>query len=123
MTRLFTSALPAPATNLSIRTSGRFVLAQYAEGIQTYDIELKKQTITSFKSPVTSELRWIDKYHFYLTNGQQLEVLEFDGANPHRITNLKTTFDTVQSDDGKYIYTINTAEKGFALQRSQMILQ
>jgi hypothetical protein len=122
MTRLFTSPLPATADYLSIRTSGRFVLAQYAGGLQTYDIELAKQTITSFKTPVTSELRWLDKYHFYLTNGQQLEVLEFDGANPHRITNLTTGFDAVQSDNGKYIYTINAAQNGYVIQRSQMIL-
>jgi len=122
MTRLFTSALPAPADHLSIRTSGRFVLAQYAGGLQTYDVELAKQSITSFKAPVASELRWLDKYHFYLTDGKQLEVLEFDGANPHRITDLTTGFDAVQSDDGKYIYTINALEKGYAIQRSQMIL-
>jgi hypothetical protein len=122
MSRLFTSDLPAPADYLSIRTSGRFVLAQYAGGVQTYDIELEKQTITSFKAPVTSELRWIDKYHFYVTDGKQLEVLEFDGANPHRITNLSTNFDAVQSDNGKYIYTINATQKGYVIQQSLMTI-
>lgn len=122
MSRAFTSALPAPAEHLSIRTSGRFVLAQYTGGLQTYDIELDKQSITSFKTPVTAELRWLDKYHFYLTDGKQLEVLEFDGANAHRITNLATGFDAVQSSNGKYIYTINALEKGYVIQRSQMVL-
>lgn len=123
MTRLFTTALPAPADHLSIRTSGRFVLAQYAGGIQVYDLELAKQSITTFKAPITGELRWLDKYHFYVTDGQQLEVMEFDGANPHRITSLSTGFDAVQSDNGKFIYSINAAEKGFVIQRSQMIIQ
>jgi len=123
MTRLFNSALPASAEHLSIRTSGRFVLAQYAGGLQTYDVELAKQSITSFKAPVTGELRWLDKYHFYLTDGKQLEVVEFDGANPHRITDLTTAFDAVQSDDGKYIYTIGATEKGYAIQRSLLILE
>ena len=123
MNRVFTSALPAPADHLSIRTSGRFVLAQYPSGLQTYDIELERQSITAFKPPATRELRWLDKYHFYLTDGKQLEVLEFDGANPHHITDLTTTFDAVQSDDGKYIYTIGATEKGYAIQRSLMILE
>jgi hypothetical protein len=115
--------LPATVDYLSVRTGGRFVVAQYAGGVQTYDLELKKQMLTSFKTPVTSELRWLDKYHFYLTTGSNLDVMEFDGANAHSIAALATQFDAVQSDDGKYIYSFTAADGGFALQRSRMILQ
>ncbi|MES2876471.1 MAG: PEGA domain-containing protein [Patescibacteria group bacterium] len=123
MTNLYTAALPAPVEYLSIRSGGRFVTTQYAGGIQTYDIELNKQTLTAFKAPVNGELRWLDKYHFYLTTGSNLEVMEFDGGNPHVIAPLATMFDTTQSDDGKFIYSINSSESGFALQRSRMILE
>jgi len=48
--------------------------------------------------------------------------MEFDGANPHNIVELSTEFDAVQSDDGKYIYSVTKKDTGFALRRSQMIL-
>lgn len=123
MSSIYSVLLPAPADQLSIKSGGRFVLAQYAGGLMTYDIELQKQTITSFTSPVSGELRWLDKYHFYTTNGTHLDVLEFDGANAHQITALTTQFDAVQTDDGTFIYTINATNEGFALQRSRMILE
>lgn len=123
MSNLLSTPLPSGATYLSVRTGGRFVLAQYGSGLVTYDIELKKQSNTSFTTPVTEELRWLDKYHFYLTNGSSLEVLEFDGGNAHPITPLTTSFDAIWRDNGKYIYSIkSTAENKFALQRSQMIV-
>lgn len=123
MSRQFSADLPAPATFLSVRSGGRFVLAQYAGGVQTYDVELGKQTITSLATPTEVELRWLDRYHFYLTTGTNLEVLEFDGGNPHQITALSTGFDVVQSDDGKFIYSVNAIENGFVIQQSRMILE
>jgi hypothetical protein len=123
MTNVYSTVLPAIVDHLSIRTGGRFVVAQYAGGLQTYDIELKKQNLTSFKAPVSGELRWLDKYHFYLTTGTNLDVMEFDGGNGHTITGLSTQLDAVQSDDGKFIYSINQSESGFVLQRSRMIVE
>lgn len=123
MTSVYSATLPAPVDYLSVRSGGRFVIAQYAGGVQTYDNELNKQTLTSFKAPIAGELRWLDGYHFYVTNGSNLEVMEFDGANPHQVTALTTGFDAVQSDNGTFIYTIASTDAGFALQRSRMILQ
>lgn len=123
MSRLSATALPAAADFLSIRASGRFVVAQYAGGEMTYDVELSRQSVTAFSMPNPTELRWLDRYHFYLTNGHALEVMEFDGANAHQITTLTTGFDAVQSNDGTFIYTINAVEKGFAVQQSRMILK
>lgn len=123
MSRSFSTDLPGAASFLSVRSGGRFVLAQYAGGVQTYDIELDKQTITSITAPTETELRWLDRYHLYLTTGNQLEVMEFDGGNPHQITALSTQFDSVQSDDGKFIYSINAVDGGFAIQQSRMILE
>lgn len=123
MTNVYSATLPGIVDHLSIRTGGRFVVAQYAGGVQTYDLELDKQVLTSFKVPVVGELRWLDKYHFYVTSGSDLQVMEFDGANAHSIAAMTTTFDAVQSDDGKYIYSFTKTENGFALQRSRMIIE
>ena len=124
MSNVSSEILPGPVDHLSIRSSGRFVIAQYAGGLQTYDIELDKQTLTAFKAPVAEELRWLDRYHFYVTNGTDLEVMEYDGANLQRIAGLSTTFDAVQSDNGEFIYSINrTVDGTFAVQQSRMILE
>lgn len=123
MSTVLSTTLPATVDYLSIRSSGRFVIAQYAGGVQTYDLELDKQTLTAFDSPVSGELRWLDRYHFYVTNGTSLEVMEFDGGNAHTITGLTTQFDAVQSDNGEFIYSLNAVDDGFALQRSRMILE
>ena len=124
MTSLTSSVLPAAIDHLSVRSSGRFVVAQYASGVQTYDIELSKQTLTSFSVPVAEELRWLDKYHFYVTSGTDLQVMEFDGGNQQRITALTTRFDSVQSDNGEFIYSFNVhPDGGFAIQQSRMILK
>ncbi len=123
MTNVHSAVLPAAVDYLSMRTGGRFVVAQYAGGVQNYDLELDKQMLTSFKAPVGGELRWLDKYHFYVTSGTDLQVMEFDGANPHSITPLATDFDVVQSDDGRFIYSLQKTDVGFALQRSRMILE
>lgn len=124
MDNIYSTTLPAVVEYLSVRSGGRFVVAQYAGGVQTYDNELDRQSLTSFKAPVTAELRWLDRYHFYVTTGTDLEVMEFDGGNPHAITKLSTGFDAVQSDDGKFIFSLNAKDGGgFALQRSRMILE
>jgi hypothetical protein len=123
MSTVVSTTLPATVDYLSIRSGGRFVIAQYGSGVQTYDLELDKQTLTAFDTPVSGELRWLDRYHFYVTTGANLEVMEFDGGNAHTITPLTTQFDAVQSDDGKFIYSINAVDDGFALQRSRMILE
>ncbi len=123
MTKVFNTTLPATPKYLSIRTNGRFVLAEYLSGVATYDIELKKQSQTSFKKPVSTELRWLDKYHFYVTNGTTLDLLEFDGGNPHAIIKTTLLFDAVSRQDGKYIYSFaTTTDDSVVLQRSQMIL-
>jgi hypothetical protein len=121
-TTVFSATLPAVPAYLSVRSGGRFVIAQYDGGVDTYDIELSKHTMTSFKVPSAQELRWLDKYHFYVTSGEQIEVMEFDGGNPARIALMTTAFDAVQSDDGKYIYSFTKSPTGIALQRSRMIL-
>jgi hypothetical protein len=123
MSNLFHNILPAAPSFLSLRSSGRFVLAQTPTSLTTYDLELSKLSITNFSSKQTNELRWLNPYHAYVTNGKSLEIMEFDGANAHDITALTTQFDALQTDDGKFIYSINAIEGGFDLQQSRMILE
>jgi hypothetical protein len=115
--------LPGSATHLAIRTGGRFVVAQYARGFATYDIEVGNFTVTDLKQTLASELRWLDRYHIYTTNGKSLALMEFDGANQHRIVDLSTDFDASQSGNGTYIYSLDKTTDGYVLQRSRLILR
>lgn len=115
--------LPQAPSHLSIRSNGRFVIMQHRDGFATYDIELQKHTLTSIKGIGTQELRWFDRHHPYVTDGKQLMVMEFDGANQHRLAELTTRFDAVQTDNGKYVYAFHASEAGgYELRRHQLIL-
>lgn len=123
MTTLSEKELPADPTFVSLRSGGRFAVAQYRGGVDTYDIELDRHTMTNLKKDVTEELRWFDRYHFYVTDGTMLRMIEFDGGNPSTITPLTTRFDSVMSSNGKFVYSIDKkSDDSFALQRSQTIL-
>lgn len=123
METIASRTLPTAPRYLSIHSGGRFVIMQYAGGFAAYDIELDKDTLTSLKGIGTKELRWLDRYHPYVTDGKQLMVMEFDGANQHPITPLTTQFDAVQTSDGKYIYSLQKTDDGtYELRRSQIVL-
>ena len=122
MASIMSQLLPSQPRFLSLLSSGRFVVAQYATGVAVYDVELAKYTLTAIKRGLSGELRWLDRYHFYVSDQKSLSVMEFDGANQHVITDLSTNFDAVQSDNGKYIYSLTKDDKSYTLQRSKMIL-
>ena len=122
MASIMSQLLPSQPRFLSLLSSGRFVVAQYATGVAVYDVELTKYTLTAIKRGLGGELRWLDRYHFYVSDQKTLSVMEFDGANQHVITDLSTNFDAVQSDNGKYIYSLTKDDKSYTLQRSKMIL-
>jgi len=114
--------LPTAPRFLSIRSGGRFVMMQHGGGFATYDIELEKHTMTSLNGDETQELRWLDRYHPYVTDGKQLLMMEFDGANQHALATLTTRFDAVQTDDGKYVYAMHKTDDAYELRRYQLNL-
>ncbi|HRF28671.1 MAG TPA: PEGA domain-containing protein [Candidatus Saccharibacteria bacterium] len=108
---------------LTIRSGGRFVVVQQQKALTTYDLELHKHTATTFSTPLTRELGWLDRYHLYNVVDGNLTVFEFDGANQHDIVSTTPGYDAVQSSDGTYIYSFGVnSEKKIVLQRSRMIL-
>jgi hypothetical protein len=125
METLASRELPSVPTYVSIRSSGRFVVMQYANGFATYDIELKKDTLTTVKGIGTEELRWFDRYHVYVTNGSGLKVMEFDGGNQYDVAQTSARFDALQTTDAKFIYSFTPTKdrKSVELQRSRMILE
>jgi len=120
-----TMNLPGGAQYLSIKTDGRFVVAQNAGVFETYDIELQRATQTTLKgtSDVTSELQWIDDYTVWSDRDGMVRLYEFDGANQQEIMPVIPGFSVSVSPNGKYLYGITkTADGVYHLERVTLIL-
>jgi len=117
--------LPGGAQYLSIKTDGRFVVAQNAGVFETYDIELQKTTKTVLKgtTDVTSELPWLDGYILWSDRDGMMRLYEFDGANQQDIMPVVSGFSATLSPSGKYLYGITkTADGAYHLERVTLTL-
>lgn len=122
---LTTVTVPGGVLNLSIITSGRFVVAQTATGYVVYDLELKKTTTTVLKglAVTTGGLQWLDGYTVWSDRDGTLRTTEFDGANQQDIMSVTPGFSVTLSSDGTYLYGfLKTAAGKYELQRVRMIL-
>lgn len=120
-----TMTVPGGVLNLSIITSGRFVVAQTASGYVVYDLELRKTTTTTLKGPATTteKLHWLDNYMVWSDRDGTLRTVEFDGANEQDIMPVTPGFSVTLSPDSTYLYGfLKTAEGKYDLQRVRMIL-
>ncbi len=113
------------AQYLDIKTDGRFLVAQNGATFKTYDLELKKESVTTLKgdAPVKRELRWLDGYTLWSDRGGMLRLYEFDGANQHDIMPVVPGLDVTLSPNAKYLYGISKGTDGaYHLSRVRMIL-
>jgi hypothetical protein len=118
-------AMPGGSQYLSIKTNGRFTVAQNGGTYKVYDLELKKETTTTLKgdAPVVSETKWIDDYMPWSDRDGMLRLYEFDGMNQHDIMPVAPGFNATLSPNAKYLYGISKAANGtLHLERVQMIL-
>ncbi len=123
LTATSVAAYPLSATprGLEWRANGRFAVVQHRATFSTYDNELTSYATTKFSTKQTDALRWLDSYHAYYYSAKDMKVVEFDGGNAYSIE-LENGLSAVLADNGKYIYSIAKNGDGFALMRSQMIL-
>lgn len=122
---LTTMTVPGGVLNLSIITSGRFVVAQTATGYVVYDLELKKTTTTTLPGPAVTDkkLHWLDGYIVWSDRDGMLRTTEFDGANQQDIMPVTPGFSATLSSDGTYLYGfLKTTEGKYELERVRMIL-
>lgn len=113
-----------PITDLTVRTGGRFTVAQNGETVTVYDAELQKTTNTKLKgdSPVREEPEWLDNYMLWSDRDGTLRTYEFDGANQHDIMPVVEGFDATLSPNSTFMYGITKDDKGWHLSRVRMIL-
>lgn len=120
-----TMTIPEGVRFLSIRTGGRFVVAEHGSSYSVYDLELGKMTTTALKSAGSSpkKLAWIDDYYLADDQSGLLRLYEFDGANQQDIMAVAPGYSQALSPNGKYLYGIVKDQKGaFRLSRVQLRL-
>lgn len=110
--------------NLSFSPSGQYVFIQNGENFTSYDLEYRTLSSSSIKGTSTKfDVKWLNDNYLWSNRDGALTIREFDGANIHSINNILSGQDVVLTDNGRYIYSINsTEETGFKLQRVQIIL-
>ncbi len=126
--KLFASfVLKEPVQWLFFSDNGRFIVAQHANELATYDLEYDKTQHISLKAKQapTKPVGWLDGYHLWSTYDNQLITIEFDGANRQAITDALSGYDVTLSSNGKRLFSIgqNKATKKPVLQSSQMVIE
>lgn len=114
-----------PIQWLQISHNGRFVVAQTGDRFVSYDIErmsLPAETTLEGEGAV-SQLRWLDDFYAWSDRASKLTLREYDGSNEHDMGSVAPGFDATFSQGNKYLYSIGKTDKGYQLQRVQMILQ
>lgn len=118
-----TRTLTIPKTIVATQSPpyGRFIILTGGDSLYTFDLELTKLaqiTLKDSKAP----LRWLDAYHLLDRSEGQLMSVEFDGANRSPITPVAADYDSVLTDNGRYLYTLQRDEDGYRIVRARMIL-
>ena len=111
---------------LSMRTEGRFVIAQTGTSYTTYDLELQQSSTVTLpgSAAIKKPTEWIDNYHVWSDLDSRLRFYEFDGQNPTDIMPIAPGFDATLSQNGKYVYAFAPSGSGvYQLTRAQLLLR
>lgn len=108
---------------LSFSPTGEFVFAQTGSNFASYDLEYAKLHVSSVEgSGEPVNLKWLDENHLWSDRDSKLTIREFNGSEVHTISPVVLGQDSTLTNNGRYIYSINSAKTGFQLQRVRMIL-
>lgn len=119
--------LKAPVQWLQFSSNGRFIVAQHASELATYDLEYNRTQHIALetKQVPTKPIGWLDGYHLWDAYSGRIIMIDFDGTNQQIITDALSGYDTTLSSNGKRLFSIsqNKATKKPALQSSRMIIE
>ncbi len=108
---------------ISFSPSGQYLMTQSGANFTSYDLEYKKiVSSTVDNTGSASPLKWLNGSYVWSDNGNNLNIREFDGANPRVINPVITGQEAVITKNGKYIYSLNKSANGYQLQRVLMVL-
>ncbi len=108
--------------NLSFSPSGQYLLAQSGADFTSYDLEYKNTIASTVDTTGSaSHLRWLNNSYFWSDNSSNLNIREFDGANPRVINPVVVGQDVALTKSGKFLYSLNKSTNGYQLQRVKMV--
>lgn len=104
------------AESFRLNSEGRFVLAQNGDKIWVYDFEINRSYNYSLDDK-TNSARWLDSFILYdftstEENKTMLTIRDFDGTNKHSLVEASRNFPAFLSNNGKYIYVVQSGEDG-----------
>ncbi len=109
--------------NLSFSPSGQYLLAQSGADFTSYDLEYKNTVLSTVDTTGSaSPLKWLNNSYFWSDNGSNLNIREFDGANPRLINSVVVGQDVALTKSGKFLYSLDKSTNGYQLQRVKMTL-
>lgn len=117
--------LPRSITQLSLSPKSDYILAEAGTSFMTYEIEHNRSasgTLESTAATAATPLRWLDVAHVWNQQKGTLVMRDFDNANVYTINTVAGNFDATISQNGRFFYSIGSADEGFTLQRVNMIL-
>ena len=123
--RIATMNISGGAQYLSIKTNGRFVIAQNGATFENYDVELQKMSKASLKGSAeyTKEMPWLDNYMIWSDRDNILRFYEFDGSNQQDIMPVTSGLGVSLSPNSKYIYGIlKESDTVYRFERVKLIL-
>ena len=119
--------LKAPVQWLQFSDNGRFIVAQHANELATYDLEYNKTQHISLETKQVPKkpVGWLDGYHLWDSYSNQIAMIEFDGANRQVITDALPGYDATLNPNGKRLFSIgqNKTTNKPVLQSSQMVIE
>ena len=103
---------------LDMSGNGRIVMAGLGNKIVSYDIETAENY--SFELKRSGKSAWLDDYHLLDIENGSIVMVEFDGQNRENI--VSGDLPAFLSNDGRYLFSLDSISGGVVLQRSSMIV-
>ena len=115
------------AKSFKLNGEGRFVVVNNNDKVWVYDFEVNRSYDYSLDGKSNS-IRWLDNFILYDfidtdDNKTMLTIRDFDGSNKHSLVEASRNFPAFLSNNGKFIYGIQSGEDGLSqLVQLRMIL-
>lgn len=114
-----TFLLQGDATALSFSPGDKYLVAQTAASLTSYELEHKRQTTTAVQT--NQPLRWLDGAHLWGDSDGQLTMRDFDGTNVYTINAVEQNFTVKINNNNRYFYSVGKDDTGYSLQRVRML--
>lgn len=111
------------ATNpkwLQFSPKGRFAIVGNGQDLAGYDLEVSSDYTGTL--PTSRPPQWLDPFHIWTDQADQLRLHEFDGQNTNQITGVTSGFVAVLTPNEKSIISVGKNASGtFNLQTSRIV--